>query len=196
MYLLTILKNTLPLILAICLQLIILTSTSFAQKDEERILNKVPKHLPLKIEILNDDQLSPLDEVKIKITNIGKKPIYYMSLKLITTDDFPKPNGAKIGLSSLKYGRSRLGFLTELASEDDTSLKKDESVVFEIKQWEISGFYSLLDKDGISSEPNFDLIFQLMSFGDGTGFVTTGGTPYPAQKPTHKFVTPTTKGFF
>lgn len=205
MYFLTLLKNSVLFIFVVTVQFTFLTSLNFAQGNEDRIINankekkivnKVPKHLPLKIEILDDDELSRLDEIKIKVTNTGEKPIYYLKFIIVTNENFPKPNGAKIGLGSLKHGNSRLVDFLKTAEEDDIPLKKDESVTFEIKEYEVRSFNNFLAEKGITSEPGFDLTFQFLTFGDATGFWTTGGTPYPSKKQTPKLTTLYTNSFF
>lgn len=52
--------------------------SSDAQNIDLKIINKVPKHLPIKIEILKGNTEDVLNDAEIKVTNIGEKPIYYL----------------------------------------------------------------------------------------------------------------------
>lgn len=155
----------------------------FAQERAQRIVNEVPKHIPLKIEIINGDFDSNLEDASVKITNIGEKPIYYLHFQLNTPNDFPRIDGHKSGLpSSLTFGDTRLSDLSKLANGDEKSLKPGDSMIFEINDKEALLFPEFLSKKGITEPPRLALVFQIISFGDGTGFLTTGGTKYPAQK--------------
>lgn len=161
-------------------------SLSFAVSAQDRvqwIVNEVPKQIPLKIEITKGDFDSKLEDTSIKMTNIGEKPIYYLHFQLNTPNDFPKIDGHKSGLpSSLTFGDIRLSDLSKLTNGDEKSLKPGDSLVFEINDKEATSFREFLSKKGITEPPRLALVFQILSFGDGTGFLTTGGTKYPAEK--------------
>lgn len=187
-----------------------------AQDTEQRIINKVPKHLPIKVEITNGDMGSRLEDVKIKITNIGKKPIYFLTFHINAINSFPyfpkptdyfpgipTPTEIKVGLTSFRYGNSKLSGYTETtrtAEESDISLKTNESIEFEIKKKEVDGFNNLLREKGLNSsetsELKLELIFQHLSFGDKTGFWGTTGSPYPSKKQISSFINTHSNGFF
>lgn len=153
-------------------------NNAFGQDDEQRIINKVPKHLPIEVEIINGDMKSKLEDVKIKIKNIGDKPIFYLRIDILTTEDSSKFQGRRIGLPNLKYGNPRLGDFTNVAEEGDISLKPDEEIIFEIKEKDVENLNKFLAENFISSELRFELMFQMIHFGDKTGFIGDKGKPY------------------
>jgi hypothetical protein len=168
-----------------------------AQERGERIVNKVPTHLPVEIEIRNNDLESKLENTKIKVTNVGTRPIYFLLFALRTTDDFPKVDGHKAGLGTeLGFGARHLRSVNKLATSDDASLKPGDSTIFDIDEKDVKGLESLLHRKGITDPPRLDLIFQILSFGDGTGFMTTGGTKFPYEKKGSSFYQSTLPDFF
>lgn len=168
----------------------------FAQENDQKIINKVPKHLPIKVEIIKEDNQSRLSEIKIKVTNTGEKPIYYLKLMIITSDDSVKHNGLNIGLSSPSYGNSKFIDFNKLAEESDISLKKNEVFVFGIEERDVNSFNSLLNDYNLPSDPKFTLEFQVLSYGDKTGFLGFTGVPIPNPKPKSRLINFNSKGFF
>jgi hypothetical protein len=165
--------------------------TAIAQDDKEnkddRIINKVPKHLPIKVEITFGENKSTLAGTKIKITNTGEKPIYYVKLMFITPKDFPKIQNSRLGFpTTLKCGTPRLGDFTRIAAESEVPVKTGESCNFEITEKDVKLFKRMLSEHDISEEPRFELIFQLLSFGDKTGFMGAGGNPIPSPPASKK----------
>ncbi len=94
-----------------------------AEYEDLNLINEVPKHLPIKIEIINGKSEDVLSDVKIKVTNTGAKPIYYLKFFISSTKDFLSPRGDQYGFP-MRYGRAALITFTELANETDVPLKK------------------------------------------------------------------------
>jgi hypothetical protein len=136
-----------------------------AQEHAERIVNKVPKHVPLKIEIVNNDFDSKLEDAIIKVTNTSKKPVYYLALDLSASEDFPKIEGHRIGLSSLNFGTRRLSDVSKLANGDEESLKPGDSITFDIDDRDARLFIKLLEEKEITEAPRLILRFQVLSSG-------------------------------
>src|SRR5205085_1059104 len=70
-----------------------------------------------------------LRDLEIEVTNVSKKPIYYIRLGLFFPD--VKMNGKTYGFF-LRYGRLDLVDLRQLAGPDDTSLQPGETYVFKV----------------------------------------------------------------
>lgn len=157
------------------------TLTVFAQKNEDRIINKIPKHLPIKVEILDDDKEDILGEFKIKVTNTGDKPIYFLKF-VVSPIDVLAPNGKKYSFS-MYYGRNALIQFDEPAKEGDIPLNKGESHIFEVGKKQADDFQQGLKLNGENASPQkIEVIFQFLSFGDKTGFWGTRGAAYPSNK--------------
>lgn len=158
--------------------LIFLTCISAnAQDTEERIINKIPQKLPIKVEIINGDSENLLSEVRIKVTNTGEKPIYFLKFFISTTEDFLSPNGNQYGFA-LSYGRKELITFGELANEDDIPLKKGEYHEFKVSDREVNNFSETLRQSFRSEPEKYLLEFQLLNFGDGTGFWGSRGKSF------------------
>ncbi len=153
-----------------------------AQANDLKLINKVPKHLPIKIEIIKGDSEDILNDVEVKVTNTGSKPIYLLEFFISTTKDFLSPGGNQIGFR-LRFGRIDLITFSELANETDIPLKKNESYTFKVNPRESRNFKEYMRRNSNSAKPEKYLLeFQFISFGDGTGFWTSGGTPFPSKK--------------
>jgi hypothetical protein len=176
--------NKRGLLLALLLALLVLPAYVSGQDDErQRIVNKVPRHVPLKIQIVNNGFDSKLQNASIKMTNTSEKPIYSLVFHLITPNDFPKINGHRSGLSSnLTFGARHLEDVTKFATGSEESLKPGDSITFDIDDKEARLFEEFLQEKGITEPPRLALLIQVLSFGDGTGFLTTGAVKYPSEK--------------
>lgn len=159
------------------------SETSLITQDNDlKIINKVPKHLPIKIEILKGDTEDTLNDAEIKVTNTGEKPIYYLKFFISTPEDFRGSSGYQYGFE-MRYGRRELVTFSTLATETDIPLKTGESHVFKVAGREAKLFNEAMRKNYNNAKPSKYLLeFQFLSFGDKTGFWTSGGTPFPDRK--------------
>jgi hypothetical protein len=149
-------------------------------QNNETIENKVPKHLPIKVEILYRKGAKLLENAEIKVTNTGEKPIYSLHFGVSTADD---PSFAmKHGVSRLYFGRSDLMTFGNFANNNDPSLKRGESIFLELSRKRVEGFRNAMRNSRGSMPEKYELFFQFLSFGDDTGFWTTGGVPFPSKK--------------
>lgn len=138
--------------------------------------------MPIKIEIINADSESVLTDAEIKVTNTGEKPIYYLKFFISTPEDFRGSSGNQYGFE-MKYGRGELITFSTLANETDIPLKKGESHTFKVNPRESRNFNEDMRKNHNNAKPSKYLLeFQFLSFGDKTGFWTSGGTPFPNKK--------------
>jgi hypothetical protein len=145
--------------------------------SEETIENKVPKHLPIKVEILYGKGAHVLENTEIKVTNTGKRPIYYLDFIIQTGRG--SAFGRTRAVSWIRFGRDELrGFAK--ANSGDGFLTPGESYVFQLSD-KTRNFRAARRADQVIIR-KYELIIQVLSFGDGTGYTTTGGVPYPEPK--------------
>ena len=156
-------------------------------EEDKRIINKVPKHLPIKVEIIYGEDKTTLAGTKFKFTNTSDKPIYYLYFALNAPDDFPRIQNSKLGFPTTLYcGIGRLGDLANVAQPGDVGIGNDESCDFQISKDEVKRFIRFLNENSITDDIRLELIFQVLSFGDKTGFVGTTGKSVPSSSPSIK----------
>ena len=145
-----------------------------------KVENKIPKNVPLKIEIKNYGSENWVKDLKIVVTNTGDKPIYLLNLNLIT--DATAEDGYPLGFPFI-YGNTDLSSIDELARETDTSILPKKSYTFKVEKDFVDG-WTLARAQGKYIEPQTaQLRLGWLSFGDGTG-IKGGGTPYNYKKKT------------
>jgi len=152
------------------------TSQSDTKRSEETIDNKVPTRLPIKVEVLYGKGAHTLENVEIKVTNTGKRSIYYLDL-LLDTADLP----TVYNVSWFTYGRREMRTFKEPANADDPSLRPGEVYVFTLTPKRLGGFRRERAVQQLNTT-RYELVFQVLNFGDGTGFMGTGGEPFPLQE--------------
>ena len=172
---------------------------SLAQAQAERVLeNTMPEAVPICVRIKKEKEASFKDmkndrwvrELEIEVTNTGTKPIYFLFLTLRTNvspgigvlieDVNPRRNGL-LGLD-IQYGRPELGDIISKSGSDDIPIKPGETWVLAIHPGEVKG-WELAIRDGAHPQPTkLQLIFQAISFGDGTGLFGAGAHLYPPPK--------------
>jgi hypothetical protein len=156
-----------------------------AQSQEREFENTVPKHLPIKVKIKKEKEKAFKDlknekwvrDFQLEVTNTGDKPIYYLSL-LIDLPGMTAPDGTGIALS-LHYGRSELGTIEPKAEADDIPIKPGETYVFSFTDLEVDGWERFRRRENKPDAKKLILHFQILSFGDGTGFWGNDGMAVP-----------------
>ena len=143
---------------------------------EEIIDNKVPTHLPIKVEILYGKKRHTLENVEIKITNTGKRPIYYLDF-LLSTSGFPM----EYNVAWLTFGRHEMRTLQERATADDPFLGPDDTYVFQLDNKRVENFRKSRAAQGLYPT-NYGLVVQVLGFGDGTGYMGPEGSEFPSRK--------------
>lgn len=142
----------------------------------ERIIeDQIPPHLPIKIEFENLDTEPLLSNLEIKVTNTSKKPIYYLRLGIILPDVLSS-TGDQIAFS-LRYGR--IIDFEEAVRPEDVPILPGESYVFKTPEPYLSKL-----KPRHSEIRRVFLFFQMINFGDKTGFWGTDGSPIPNVRKT------------
>lgn len=159
--------------------LILLSTSAFAQLTE--IENKLPKSIPLEVEFKNFDKENWWHDLEIKVTNTGKKPIYYLSLYLWL--DVVNSEG-KRRAAALTFGDTKRWFSSsngEVAISSDSAIFPNKSHTFKIGENYTKG-WDLSKQLGSFVEPSrAELEHGYTNFGDETG-ILPGGTPWRKKK--------------
>ena len=106
------------------------------------------------------------NDLEIEVENVSDRPIYFLNVVLEFPDD-PAPNGTS-GIV-LKYGKLENMDISRIASAEDEHLDPGKSICLIVTEVYRKG---LLAKQKIAPD-NFkrmELSFEIISFGDGTGF--------------------------
>lgn len=164
---------------------IISGSAQNPEKEEREVVDKIPKHLPIKIKVKKEKEGKVKDlknedwigDLEVEVTNTGTKPIYFLEIDLFMPDVF-SPNGVNIGCV-LRYGRVELISFREPLRPDDVPIKPGEVVVLTVPAAKVEGWKRGRAKGTLTNPKKFELLFLHMSFGDGTGFMGTDGGAIP-----------------
>jgi hypothetical protein len=180
--------------LLICLAFVLLVRgmlpSSTAQAPEERELeDKIPKHLPIKVKIKKEKEKAFKDlknekwvrDFELEITNTGDKPIYFLSL-MVVLPEITMPDGNSIAFS-IHYGRSKLGSIEPKAEPDDIPIKPGETYVFSFPDSKQLDWERFRQRENKPDPKKLILKFQILSFGDGTGFWGNEGMAVPHARP-------------
>jgi hypothetical protein len=163
-----------------------LLTPSVAQSTEERELeDKIPKHLPIKVKIKKEKEKAFKDlknekwvrDFQLEITNTGDKPIYFLSL-WISLPEITAPDGKNIGFS-IHYGMSKLGDIETKAGPDDVPIKPGETHVYSFSDVVVESWEGFRQRENKPDPKKLLLRFQILSFGDGTGFMGNNGMALP-----------------
>ena len=164
----------------------IATSAAQSPAHEREIEYKMAAHLPLKVELKNAEKVKDLanedwlSDLELEVTNTGSKPIYlvYFSLALEDVKDW---DGVGIGYQ-LIYGRPELGDIKTLATPDDVPIRAGESAVIKARPGGAKSWKMFKKERGFADPKKLSLSFQILSFGDGTGYVGPHGSFKPDKR--------------
>ncbi|MBC8030846.1 MAG: hypothetical protein H7Z16_12100 [Pyrinomonadaceae bacterium] len=156
------------------------------QENERKLEDEIPKHVPLKIKIRKEKEKEFRDlknerwarDFELEVTNTGDKPIY--SLTLLAVTDVRAAKGFRI-IAPLNYGRVELGDLRVKADPDDISIKSGESYIFKVHPGQLEAWDVVWRKENRPYPKKIQIVFQYLSFGDGTGYAGTDGLALPRQ---------------
>lgn len=161
---------------SVFLFLMVLSSNSQTFGQLLEIENTIPKNVPIKIEVKNQDSANWIEDLEIEVTNTGKKPIYFLLLFL--TLDKKTEKGDSYGFS-FNYGDKTLYSTEGLAQENVFATYPNETYNFKIKEDSVRGWKLHKNNNfGTFIEPRKGYLkLGWLSFGDGTG-ITANGTTY------------------
>jgi len=151
---------------------------SLASNDRV-IEDQIPARVPIKVELEKHDVEPLLRNLEVKVTNTSEKPIYYLLLHIVLPDVI-SPRGYPIGFP-LEYGRTELVNFNEPLTEQDLPIPPGGTWVFKVPENNLSAFEKMVSRNHISQAPirKVQLAFELLNFGDKTGFSGRGGTAIP-----------------
>jgi hypothetical protein len=145
----------------------------------------IPKHLPIKVKIKKAKEKAFKDlknekwlrDFELEVTNTGDKPIYFLSLA-ISLPEITASDGVGIAFS-LHYGSRQLVDIETKAGPDDIPIKPGETHVFSFSDLIVQSWERFRQREKKPDAKKLILHFQILSFGDGTGFMSTSGIPIP-----------------
>ena len=157
-----------------------------AQEVEERKFeDEIPKHVPIKFKLKAEKEKKFKDlnnpnwyrDFELEVTNTSQKPICYLELWL----EYPEINtrpGVPV-VVPLRYGRMTFIEHGTRPLPTDVPIQPGESQVFTIPEPDRKGWEWHKKNESLPDPKRTILRFVGLSFGDGTGFDTLQGVPYP-----------------
>lgn len=163
--------------ISIFLLTICFTSLVFSQdkKEEQRIISTVASKIPLKVEFINNGMKTRLEDIRIKVTNIGEKAIYYAGFGVASAEEFAPRE--RVGFSSFQIGNGRLSDFSksfdslEAERAATTPFEPGDSVVFRIKKKEAELSWRLMKELGYPDDSKLVFEVSLLRFSDGSGYM-------------------------
>jgi len=156
-------------------------------QEEERLLeDQLPKHLPIKIKIKPEKEKGFKDlkneswarDFILEVTNTGDKSIYYLSLNIWS--DVKTKSGQFI-VFGLRFGQDELGDIRVKSQPGDMSIKPGETYGFTIHPGQLEAWEFMNRKENRPPAKKLRARFDLLSFGDGTGYAGTDGLALPRK---------------
>jgi hypothetical protein len=177
------------LCLSICLmltcQVVIVTVMAQAGSPKRMLENNIPAHIPIKVQVRNLHHEHWARDLEVEIKNTGDKPIYYLKLLLVMPE--VKENDESVAFV-LRYGRPELLRFSEHPTPDDIPLSPGASCVLKVPESSSKGWELAKAHRGKTDPQRISLVFQLLNFGDGTGFGRTDGVPIPFKKSSKNYM--------
>jgi hypothetical protein len=146
----------------------LMLSTAQSTSNEERKFKiKEFQDMPLRVrKVKNLQSKTWPNDLEIEIENISSRPIYFINAVLEFPDD-PAPNGSS-GIK-FKFGKLENMDIAKLAQPEDEHVDPGRTVVLTVSQVYQKGLIARQQK----APHNFkklDFWFEIISFGDGTGY--------------------------
>lgn len=159
------------------------------QKEERELEDTTPKHVPIKVQIKKEKEQAFKDlknehwirDLEIEVRNTGTKPIYFLHLQLNL--DIVGPDGKGV-VFVLLYGRSALVDVTAAIKPEDVPIRPGETHTFTIAERFVRGYEGIVRNFNVRQPKKVSVIFQQITFGDGTGLWNASGDPLPHPKRT------------
>jgi hypothetical protein len=157
------------------------------EKEKRQLENLIPKHIPLRVKIKKEKEESFNDlsndkwarDFELEVTNTGEKPIYELYMLLWLPEI--KAGGGYNVCFPLSYGRPELGDLRVKATPDDIPIQPGETIVLKIHPGNAEGFEIGQKEENRPQPKRVQLKFQILSFGDGTGYGADEGVALPRK---------------
>ena len=159
---------------------------SAVQRPGRTIENKIPAHVPLQTKFKKDKEEKIKSnkewyrDFEMDITNTGDKPIYYFAL-FIQMPDVTSANGATM-VFNVFFGRAELVDANVRPEPDDKPLMPKETYTFTIPLKNQISWEAWQKKNNKYEVPKLVILFNHLSFGDGTGFMSLDAIPFPIKQ--------------
>jgi hypothetical protein len=157
-------------------------------QQERQVENMIPKHVPIDVKITKEKEKAWKDlknenwakDFELEITNTGDKPIY--ELELLLWFDVPNESQDEL-IAPIIYHNPGISHARSIATPDDIPIKPGESKKFTIHRGNLAAWDKLGREQHWRLPSKVKIEFQLVSFGDGTGFIGDKAAPYPVVRP-------------
>src|ERR1044072_139084 len=149
------------------------------QEVKETVLeDTIPKHVPINIKIRKEKEAAFKKlknerwarDFELEVTNTGDKPIYTISLLLVT--DLKAAKGFRI-VAPVFYGK--LGQLTDKSDPEDVPIKPGETYVFKIHPGQLDAWDIIQLEEHRPHPKKIRVKLEGLNFGDCTGLVGNDG---------------------
>lgn len=163
------------------------------QSQSRRLDDRLPNHLPISVHLKKEKEkaFSELENEKwvrdfeVEVKNTGTKAIYFLRLVLIP--EMGKAPSERTPSLTVQYGRDELISFDTALTSDDAPIQPGDKVFLKIRPQELDGwdhFRKVEQWPAQWSKPKkATLMFEMLNFGDGTGFEGGDGEPRPGKKP-------------
>jgi hypothetical protein len=160
---------------------------SALQVTKRTIENKVPAHVPLDIKIRKDKEEKITNaanktwyrDLQIDITNTSEKPIYFLAL-FVKMPELINESGATM-VFPIRFGRGELVDSQTRPLPEDKPLMPKETFTYSMSEKNQIAWEAWLKRHNKVDTMKVEIVFSHLSFGDGTGFTSTGGVYFPAN---------------
>lgn len=162
-----------------------LVQSAAPQASKRSFESKIPSQVPLKIKIKKEKEEKALDvnnknwfkDIEIEVTNTSDKPIYFLSLDIVMPDvrtdrDIPTT-------FPLRFGRTDFYEHNTTPIPEDPSIQPKATYTFAFEANNKIGYEAWRDKNNKKDPLRLEVWFSHLSFGDGTGFTSLSGLPFP-----------------
>ena len=114
------------------------------------------------------------EDLEVEVKNISSQPIYFVGIFANLPDCKPFVAANESAGFHLFYGHPRNGGARRVAQPGDIHIMPGETAILRADQWTRSGKYfasfPLCEQKMNESGVRVNLVFQMLSFGDGTGY--------------------------
>jgi hypothetical protein len=167
-----------------------ISTTAQSSQAKRQLDNRVPGHLPIKVKIKKEKEENFQDlknerwirDFELEVRNTGERPIYALSVAWML-EEVKMPNGNPYG-AIFRYGRSE--FITnpgETPKPEDIPIQPGETHLFKLSAKSVEGWESWARDNKLPPPKSIQIIFDWVSFGDGTGWEGPGGKAFNRRKP-------------
>ena len=155
---------------------------------ERQVENKIPKHVPITIKLKKEKEKAFKDiknekwlqDFELEVTNTSNKPIYFLEL-FVVLPEIVVEDGHSVAIP-LRYGRVDFIDFDTMATPSDQPIPPGETLTLTVPEGNQRGWSWHKTKENRPDPTRVEIILVQLSYGDGSGFNSTGATPYPHKK--------------